>query len=103
MKRGPTSGPRASRPSVPVGVRSLGGVNYGDVIAEADQQADLKLSKQRFVDPLSGGDDGRKTHVYATLEEALAASKPGDEIVTPLRRTACRWRRSGSTSRTFRT
>ena len=65
--------------SVPVGVQSLGGVNYGDVLAEADRQAELNLSKRRYVDPLSGSDTTK--HVYATLEEALAASKLGDEIV----------------------
>ncbi len=64
---------------VPVGIRSLGGVSYGEVLAEADRQAELNLAKRRYVDPLSGSDTTK--HIYATLEEALAASKLGDEIV----------------------
>ncbi len=67
------------KPSVPVGVQSLGGVNYGDILAEADRQAELNLARRRFVEPSSGGDLAK--HIYATLDQALAASKLGDEII----------------------
>ncbi len=62
----------------PVGVRTLGGVDYVEALQRADKAADLALQKRRIVDP--NRDDSAHRY-YKTLEQALAASEPGDEIL----------------------
>jgi serine/threonine protein kinase len=65
--------------STPVGVRRLGGVNYGDLLAEADRQTAKAQLKRRIVDPTQTSETAK--HLYKTLEEALSAYVAGDEIV----------------------
>jgi serine/threonine protein kinase len=63
----------------PVGVRILGGVNYVGLLAIADQEAEKTRSKRRVVDPTKTSESAKR--LYKTLEEALLAYEPGDEIV----------------------
>jgi serine/threonine protein kinase len=65
--------------STPVGLRSLGGVNYAAIMAEADRQATKAQLKRRIVDPTQTSKIDKR--LYKTLEEALFAYEVGDEIV----------------------
>ncbi|HVS37951.1 MAG TPA: serine/threonine-protein kinase [Gemmataceae bacterium] len=64
--------------TLPVGVKSLGLVDYVEALRRADKTADAAQQKRRTVDP--NRDDSSK-QIYKTLAQALAASEPGDEIL----------------------
>jgi serine/threonine protein kinase len=63
----------------PVGVRTLGGVSYAALLAQADKQAEKAQAKRRVVDPTKASDNAKR--LYKSLEEALLAHETGDEIV----------------------
>jgi serine/threonine protein kinase len=66
--------------TAPIGVRSLGGVDYVEGLKKADGLADVAKQKRHIVDPTIKESDS-KNRIYKTLAEALTGCHPGDEIV----------------------
>jgi serine/threonine protein kinase len=69
----------ANDKSSPIGVQSLGGVDYVEALRKADRIADDAQQRRRIVDPSVVS--GSANRVYKTLAEALTACESGDEVV----------------------